>query len=767
MTLLMAAVWPVAASAQDTAAKVAFFEKRVRPIFAQQCYGCHSESGGKVKGELAFDRVDKLLAGGTSGPLVVPGKPDESRLIRAVRYHDSKLKMPPSGALPKHQVDDLIAWVADGAIVPKASAKTDLSVEAGRKHWAFQPLKSRAAPVVKNKEWVKKPIDAWILLEMEKQGLSPSQPAARRVMLRRLSFDLTGLPPTPAEMEAFAKDDSPNAYSKAVDRLLASPHYGERWGRHWLDLARYCDIGESWVEQKGSAYFYRDWVVQAINADIPYDRFVQMQLAADQLPNSKPGDLAALGFMGLSPNYWKELQLSPSSIKVVVAEEWEERIATLTSTFLGLTVACARCHDHKHDPISNADYYAMAGIINSTRLVDRLMLPEPLATKVRQAQAAIAQLEAKLKPLQAKKPLTDESMKQIADLQAEIKKIQAETPEFNTPMTRAVEDAALEVLPAPNGTKLVYKPEASNVMMQMRGNPAAQGPEIPRRFLTVLSKGEPRPFTQGSGRAQLAKAMVTEAAPLTARVFVNRVWKHHFGRGLSETPSDFGFQGDRPSHPELLDDLTARFVANGWSLKWLHREIVLSTTYQQASNYDESKFQKDPDNRYLWRMNRRRLDAESWRDAMLATTGTLDLTIGGAPLPQGDLTNNRRTLYGTVKRRELNDYLRLHDFPDPTTHTPQRLPTTTPLQQLFALNSPLMLDQSKAFVQRLKKDAPNAEGQVRRAFLLAYGREASDAQVKASLAFLTAGMPNGPIADASWLQFAQAVLGSNEFQFLD
>ena len=587
----MAIFWLSTASAQESSEKITFFEKRVRPIFAQHCYACHSEATGKKNNGLVLDRVDKLLVGGISGLLVVPGKPDESLLIRVVRYQDPKRKMPPTGALPKHQIDDLATWIADGAFVPKAAVnKQDLSLEAGRKHWAFQPLQPKMAPVVKRADWVKKPIDAWVLRDLEKQGLQPSQAASRRVLLRRIAFDLIGLPPTPAEMDPFVKDDRPDAYEKTVERLLASPHYGERWGRYWLDLARYCDIGEVWAESKGAPYLYRDWVVQALNADLPYDRFVQLQLAADHLTEAKPGDLAALGFLGLSPSYWKELQLDANAIKAVIAEEWEERITTLSATFLGLTVACARCHDHKHDPITSADYYAMAGIFASTRLVDRSMLPAALAAKTSKARDEIAKLDAKLKALQKAKAASDEMKKQLADLQAAIKTIQDETPELKQPLARAVDDAGLQVVGIPNGCKLVYKPgEALNIAMHLRGNPATEGPVVPRRFLTVLSPGEPRAFTQGSGRKELAAAIVTDAASLTARVIVNRIWKHHFGRGLSETPSDFGMQGNRPSHPELLDDLAVRFVKNGWSLKWLHREIVLSATYRQARNYDEAR----------------------------------------------------------------------------------------------------------------------------------------------------------------------------------
>jgi hypothetical protein len=300
--------------------------------------------------------------------------------------------------------------------------------------------------------------------------------------------------------------------------------------------------------------------------------------------------------------------------------------------------------------------------------------------------------------------------------------------------------------------------------VQVRGNPANLGPVVPRRFLAVLSPDPPKPFTQGSGRLELARALVTDGAPLASRVIVNRVWKQHFGRGLVETPSDFGAQGARPSHPELLDDLAARFMASGWSIKWLHREIMLSATYQQASTHDERKHAVDPDNRWLWRMNRRRLEVEAWRDAMLAVSGTLSLQRGGPPADLGDPNNRRRTIYGTVKRRELNDLLRLHDFPDPTAHSPGRVPTTTPLQQLFVLNSPFMQQQSAALVRRLRAEAPGGtEAPVRRAYLLLYGRPATEAQVKLAAEFLG----NEPVSDAQWQQYAQVLLGGNEFLFVD
>jgi hypothetical protein len=464
-----------------------------------------------------------------------------------------------------------------------------------------------------------------------------------------------------------------------------------------------------------------------------------------------------------------------------VAEEWEERLGAVGGTFLGLTVACARCHDHKFDPITTQDYYALAGVLASTRPAARDVLPEPLAASVRRSRERVRLLQGEIAHLQARKPPTALVAKQIDALKHQAEHIKKATPCYDTPLAPGVEDAGQYVLPdGPHRTKVEYRPGVvRDVAVQVRGNPRILGPVVPRRFLAVLSPDPPRPFREGSGRRELAEALVSAGAPLTARVIVNRVWRHHFGTGLVETPSDFGSQGARPSHPQLLDDLTARFVAGGWSLKWLHREIMLSAAYQQTSSNAEFGMRSaesgtplphsvDPDNRWLWRMNRRRLEVEAWRDAMLAVTGTLDLGQGGPPRDLGDPQNRRRTIYGTVKRRDLHDLLRLHDFPDPKTHSAARLPTTTPLQQLFTLNSPFMQQQSAALAARLKAEVPHGvEARVQRAYRLLYGRPATEAQVALAREFLTAGKPEAPVSDALWEQYAQVLLGSNEFLFID
>jgi hypothetical protein len=763
----------VGASAEPLAPQIDFFEKRIRPLLVERCYQCHSARAKKVKGELLLDTRAAILKGGESGPALVPGQVDRSLLIMAVRYRDETLQMPPSGKLPPGEIALLEEWVRRGAPMPEktgvVATKPSIDVAAGRSFWSFRPLRRAPLPPVRDRSWPQRRSDTFLLAALEKNGLAPSPAAPRRVLVRRTTFDLTGLPPTPEEVDAFLADQSAGAYERLVERLLASPHHGERWARFWLDLARYCDIGEPWLETRGRSYLYRDWVVSAFNADLPYDEMVKRQLAADHLPEAGPADKAALGFLGLSPTYWKELKLDKDVIKTVVAEEWEERIQAVTATFLGLTVACARCHDHKFDPISTQDYYALAGVFASIRGADRALLPDSLALPAQRAHEKARELEAQIAKLQVKKPVAPASLKQIGDIKATIDKLK-KTPHYETPLAPGVEDAALYVLPdGPHRTRLEYKPGiAQNVAVQIRGNPARPGPVVPRRFLAVLSTGEPQPFKKGSGRLELAKAIVTDGAPLAARVLVNRVWEHHFGTGLVATPSDFGTQGARPSHPELLDDLATRFVAAGWSIKWLHREIVLSAAYQQSSRHNDRKHAVDPDNRWLWRMNRRRLDVEAWRDAMLAVALNLRKEVGGPSLDLGASNNLRRTIYGTVKRRELHAMLRLNDFPDPTAHSPARLPTTTPLQQLFVLNSPFIRQQSAALARRLKSEVPaGIEARVQRAYRRVYGRPATGDQAKLALAFLTAGKPDVTPGDELWEEYAQVLLGSNEFLFVD
>lgn len=631
--------------------------------------------------------------------------------------------------------------------------------------WSFQPLQKTEPPPVKNTAWPSNRIDHYILAKMESAGLKPAAPADARTLLRRLAFDLTGLPPTQAGLETGTEKPG-EEIPAAITRLLASAHYGERWARHWLDLARYTDRVPTWLTTTKSSYLYRDWVVKAFNEDMPYDRFILRQLATDYLPEYGPKELPALGFLGLSPSYFKELQLPPDIIKTTVADEWEEHVDAVSRTFLGLTVACARCHDHKSDPISAEDYYALAGVFASVKKTERPTMDAELWAPVAVAREKVAALEKEITDLKKKKP--KDLAAQIAERQKEITAIQGRTPHYHVPMANAVEEAALYVVEADNkkGTKLDYKTGmARDLELHKRGNPNDVGQVVPRRFLSAFPSkaGRPRLFTQGSGRLELAQALIEDAAPLTARVIVNRVWKHHFGRGLVDTPSEFGNLGEAPSHPELLDDLSARFIEHGWSFKWLHREILSSATWQQTSFASESE-QRDPENKFFSRMPRRRLDWESWRDAILSASGRLDLRLGGPALDISAPDNARRSLYGASDRQDMDPMLRIHDVPDPGSHSPWRVETITPLQGLFALNSPFMLEHADVLGGvMLNSDAANLEARIGQVYTRLYQRAPNRLEKAAAHRFFQ-GRETDP---AVWSQYAQALLAGNEMQFVD
>jgi len=617
--------------------------------------------------------------------------------------------------------------------------------------WSFAPLKRVALPKVKDAAWPKTRIDYFILAKMEAAGMKPAPRAEDRVLQRRLAFDLTGLPPS----------DMPGQsnWSDEVRGMLANPHYGERWARHWLDLARYVDQTPDWLDSTKYSYLYRDWVVQALNEDMPYDRFVVRQLATDFLPECGPKDRVALGFIGLSPTYFKELQLPPEIIKTTVADEWEEHVDAIGRTFLGLTLACARCHDHKSDPITAQDYYALAGVFASVKLSELPTMSDEFWKPVEKARAAVASLEKQIKELAKKKP--NDLKEQTAAMQAKIDAIKTGTPHYNMQMANAVEEAALFVVnkEKEHGTKLDYKMGmARDLELMKRGNPNDLGESVPRRFLSAFPSktGLPRKFNTGSGRLELAQAIVEDAAPLSARVIVNRVWKHHFGRGLVDTPSEFGNLGEAPTHPELLDDLAGRFMEHGWSLKWLHREILNSATWQQSSVFAESE-KLDPENKLYGRMLRRRLDWEAWRDAILTTTGQIDLKMGGPAASISDAKNLRRSLYGASDRQDMDPMLRIHDVPDPGAHNPWRTETITPLQGLFALNSPFMLEQG-AILGRWAMNRSSDEVYAR-----LFGRQPTSREAEVAKAFVS-GRENDA---AVWSQYAQALLAGNEMLFVD
>ena len=591
---------------------------------------------------------------------------------------------------------------ADGvAVAPKATDSIDWNKE--RQFWSFKMPQAQPRPAVKNSKWPRQPVDYFILARLEQKKLSPSAEAERRTLIRRLTLDLTGLPPTPEEVAAFVADKRADAYEQLVERLLALPRFGERMASVWLPLARYAEdqahqVGNDSTMFYANAHLYREWVMGAFNRDLPYDQFIQFQLAADKFPTAKPGDLAALGFLGLGPKYYNRGRIE------VMADEWEDRVDTVTRATLGLTVACARCHDHKFEPITQRDYYALAGVFASVKMVNK-----------------------------------------TADGKIVEGKIQADK------------------MPA-DAVHMVEEGTAQNLSIFLRGNPELKGAVAERSFLKVLSTGEPKPFADGSGRRELAEAITSRDNPLTARVMVNRLWGVLFSKPLVATASNFGHSGMTPSHPELLDDLAVRFMASGWSVKSLMRELVLSATYRQGSREDVKKSAADVANESLWRMNRRRLSIEQWRDSVLAVTGELDLS-GGKSLELDDAKNLRRTVHARISRLKLNDLLMQFDYPDANVHAEKRSATTTPTQKLFMLNSPFMLERAKVLAERVRTDASESDAaSIQRAYQLLYGRNPESAETAAALAFLRKPA-SGEVP--RWQQYAQALLMANEMLYVD
>ena len=772
----------MARTTASTTDSVTFFESYVRPLLAKRCYECHSSKTGEENGVLVMETAEGIAAGGSRGSMFSKETPSDGLLFRVLDYNDPDLQMPPAGKLPDDELAVLQRWIREGAALPEYKSTprpqaSQIDLVAGRKFWSFQPLLHVDPPHVDpphvdpphvdpphvdppqlHSAWPRRPIDTFVLGKLQAHNLTPNTEADRNTWLRRVTFDVIGLPPTPDELDAFQSDESPEAFEHVVDRLLASPHYGERWARTWLDLARYTDFTPDWQSPTDRGWIYRDWVVRAMNENLAYDQFVRLQLAADLIPDTAPEDFAALGFLGLSPTYWKELALAPAVIEQIVADEWDERLDAVSRTFLGLTVSCARCHDHKFDPISTEDYYGLAGVFASSQLDERPLLPDNEVAAVRAARKAIGELEEKLKKV------ADPATAEAEEIRKSMAAIRTATPHVDQPWAHALRDASLYVQPdGEDRTRLEYREsQARDLPVFRRGNPANPGDIVPRRFLTVLQPEPVAPFAHGSGRAELADSMLTHAAGLVARVLVNRVWDQHFNAGLVATPSDFGSQGDRPTHPELLEYLAAEFVAHGWDLKWLHREILLSATYRQSSAFRPEADAADPANQLLWRMNRRRLDIEMWRDATLAATGQLNLTSGGPSQPVDDLNNVRRTIYAKVEREEMNGILRMHDFPEASSHSPRREHTTTPLQQLFVLNSPWMEKQADDLWSRLKPIEAD-DARIVACYRLLFAREVTQSELEIAHAYLD-GEING---EHRWKDYLQALLGLNEFHFVN
>ena len=698
-------------------ADVQFFETKIRPVLADQCYRCHSNEAEKLRGGLHLDSRAATLAGGDSGPALVPGKPEESRLIEAIRYGNPDLRMPPKGnKLPEAIIADFVEWVRRGAPDPRTAAAAVAAPTAAhayapsKDHWSFKPVIQPAVPVTQHPDWCRTPVDNFILADLEAPGMQPSPAADRRTLLRRVTYDLTGLPPTENEIQAFLADAAPDAYAKVVERLLASPHYGEHWARYWLDVARFADTKGTVKRREdpryAGAWTYRDYVIDAFNTDKPYNTFITEQLAADSLvlkslggktlpADKSPGDrriLAALGFLTLG----NQFDGNPHDVI-------NDRIDVTTKAFLGLTVSCARCHDHKFDPIPTKDYYSLYGIFASStqprRTIDLPTL-QPVADtpdyRDYLAQAQVLQdketaLREEFQSLRRAGEIAPDKRRQLLREQVVL---QSQIGDLDTTHPGAPPRAeVLTDVSTPHDYPILIRGEAQN-----------KGDVTPRRFLSILSSDpNHRPvYTDGSGRLDLARDIANPVNPLTARVLVNRLWQQHFGEGIVPTPDDLGNQSAPPSHPQLLDYLASRFVQDGWSIKKLHRLIVLSATYQQnGANNNAAYTAKDPYNRLLWHYNLRRLDLEEMHDSILAIAGTLDPAVGGKSVrlsSEGFAT--RRALYTFIDRRNPPELFTQFDFPNPDVPSGRRYETTVPQQSLFFMNNPLIIETARKLTQR-------------------------------------------------------------------
>ncbi|MBP87563.1 MAG: cytochrome C [Planctomycetaceae bacterium] len=646
---------------------VEFFETRIRPVLVERCYECHSANAKEVQGGLMLDNRAAIERGGESGKALIGDDAKASRLLVAMRYNDESLQMPPTGKLPDKVISDFERWVNIGAPDPRDGPvpPPPNSIEArARKHWAFTPPQLPETPAVEDTNLVATDIDRFVWARLRQSDLTPSLPADAHTRVRRLYGDLIGLPPTFEVTQAFKAEPSAAAYEKLVDRLLDSEHFGERWARHWLDVARFGDTkGYVFQEDRNypHAYRYRDWVIQALNDDLPYDQFLQYQLAADRLvDDSNRAHLAAMGFLTLGRRFLNNTH-----------DLIDDRIDVVFRGTMALTVGCTRCHDHKYDPLSMQDYYSSYGVFLSSR----------------------------------------------------------EQQDDGLPL------------------RLVDKDKPVNVRIFVRGNPSNRGEVAPRQFLSFFQSGEVKPFASGSGRLELAEAITSRSNPLTARVFVNRVWAHLFGEGLVRTPSDFGLRSDPPAHQALLDHLAVTFMEDGWSIKRLIRRIVLSSTYQQQSESRADAAAKDPENLLLWRANRRRLDFEAMRDSLLSVSGTLDSTVLG-PSVRIDVADpsKRRTLYAFIDRQNLPGIFRTFDFASPDTHSPKRPNTTVPQQALYLMNNRLAQSIAEAMVSRLTGQVKTA-AKIRQFYRFVYAREPTEEELAVGTNFIEAS--DGSDADSS------------------
>lgn len=799
---------PIVETAQPTAVDIEFFEAKIRPVLVEHCYSCHAADSKIIRGGLLVDSRDALQEGGDSGPAVVPGNAEESLILAALK-HES-FEMPPDRKLPDEVIADFSQWISRGAADPRdvgtAEPRRGVDYQAAKSHWAFQRIADPQTPTVADESWLQSPIDRFVLARLEAANMKPRPGADKATLIRRATFDLIGLPPTVEQVDAFLADESPGAFAKVIDSLLQSPHYGERWGRHWLDLVRYADTnGADENHQLPSAWHYRDWVVRMINRDLPLDEFIVEQIAGDLLP--KTGDeqtdgdrLTATGMLVIGPKMLAEQDKDKMVIDIV-----DEQIDTVTRTMLGLTIGCARCHDHKFDPISAKDYYALAGIFYSTKtMADRAFvskwLERPLPSAAIESQRGEHQkkIDAAKTELSSRAAALKTQTEQLTQLQAKFDAAAADSSESEKPLQAEldalkaeVESLNQEVDQHQKSVEAVEKamPEYTMVMAADESTPADLPIHIRGNHLTLaegnVSRGMPAILTSvaspptippdQSGRIQLAHWLVSHENPLTARVMANRIWMWHFGQALMRSPSNFGLRAEEPTHPELLDYLATRLIKDGWSLKRMHRLLMNSSTYQMASDVDFAESaqyaSQDPDNRLLWRRTRRRLEAEPVRDAVLGVAGGLDTTIGGkAP----DVNANRRAVYLPINRAALYEMFSTFDYVETANHIEQRPTTTVPHQALFLLNSPIVHEQAIAVAKELIADCEPPEQRIEAIFRLLYARRPTEAELNRSLDFIAAAeIELESVQDLSqrtlqaWSALCRSMVAANEFVYID
>jgi len=808
-----------------------FFEINIRPVLAGSCFKCHG--GKKTSHGLRVDSREALLKGGESGPALIPGEPAKSLLIQAIQYTHDDLKMPPDKPLSTKVVADFSAWVKEGVHWPKKQGEFAANAPQEQRHWAFEPVR-KVAPPAAAAGWSETAIDRFIAAKLSAQGLRSGHEADRRTLIRRVTFDLIGLPPSPEEVAAFLADDSPSAWEKVVDRLLASPAYGERWGRHWMDVVRYADTaGDNADYPIPEVRLNRDYIIDSFNADKPYEQFVQEQIAGDILAKQGARDryaerVVATGFLALSRRY----ATGPYELWNLTMED---TIETTGRALLGLTLRCARCHDHKFDPVTKEDYYALYGIFASTEFpwtgaeefasmqkprehMVPLLPPAEASARLTAYQSALNQAAALIQRTEKEDPLAKrlaeldqqlqakkkqgkvpKSSKQEADaLKVQIAVLEKERDKVNSQLQAKIKSMRerqhrLQPSNLPADLPAAYAVQEGtpvDMYVHLHGDVDQHGPIVKRGMPQFLALGKaPSIPANSSGRLQLAQWLTSAENPLTARVMVNRIWQYHFGKGIVTTPSNFGVRGEAPTHPELLDWLAGQFVAGGWSMKTLHRQILLSKTYRLASDNDEDSAAKDPGNRWYWRFDRLRLDAEEIRDSLLLAAGKLDRSRPGAhPFPSIDhwkwtqhspfkdvYPSNHRSVYLMTQRFQRHPYLALFDGPDTNTTTEQRTHSTVPQQALFLMNDPFILEQATGLARRLIGSGGDPWRRIELAHQIALARPARHIEMEMAVHYLDAyrkqlekdGVEADRLELEAWTSYARMLLCSNEFVYID